>query len=900
MRRHFAWFVALAALLLIVPTVGAQTLTGTIAGKVVDEQGGVLPGVNVTLVGKTGNQTQVTDTKGEFRFVGLNPGAYSVKADLQGFRPKEQSNLDLGIGKTIDLSLTLAVGGLSETVEVTANAITVDTTSTATDNTVSQTLLFSMPIDRTNAATSLLNYTPGVNNQSAFGGQASYGNALLLDGVDTRDPEGGSAWTFFNYNIVEEVQVGGLGAPAEYGGFTGAVVNSITKSGGNKYSALSEFRFTNGDLSSSNVSAENKRKNPSLAQSAVIKKMTDYTVQMGGPIKRDKLFFFGSVQRYSIKDNPTGPVEEHTEVSPRYNVKFTYQPSASDNFQGSFQWDNYNVTGRTGYPGADSVQNQTVDQDSPEAIWNAQYRKVFGSTTFLEVKFTGYWGYYDLNPIDNSPVHFDGETGGYTGGGGTYYYADRTRNQVNASLTKYANWHGTHNFKFGAEIERSTVRSRYGYSGGFYFYDYGGLPYLAYGYTYDIRGNTNRQSFYAQDQWKIGRVTANLGVRADNIKGKDPQTDKEHYSTFSVSPRLGLAIDLFGNGRSVLRGYYGQMFEGAAFSPWGRAVSGNADWVTYVVGDNWKTLEEVDRITKIYTVRDPKQIGLDEFNVAWEQMIQNRFKLSVTGVYRKDRNFINSVIPTARWAAATRTNPLTNQPMTYYKCANCGGTINYDIINQKGFQYLNTAGQVIATADPRKDYKALMFVLQKAASKRVNGQISYVLSKTNGTIRNTGWGNVSDSAYETPNITLLNGEGPMNTDRTHEVKAFLGYQVPVIETAFNAYYTYLSGVPYTAYNRLSGGTLSYVSAQNVFIEPRGTRRTPARHNVDLRAEKVFESGIHRFGVYADLRNLFNAGTATGLQDRYPNLSIAGSTVQFGDPTALMAARQITFGVRWSF
>ena len=67
----------------------------------------------------------------------------------------------------------------------------------------------------------------------------------MLDGVDTRDPEGGTAWTFFNYNIIEEVQVGGLGQPAEYGGFTGAVVNTITKSGGNRFSFLSDYRYTN-------------------------------------------------------------------------------------------------------------------------------------------------------------------------------------------------------------------------------------------------------------------------------------------------------------------------------------------------------------------------------------------------------------------------------------------------------------------------------------------------------------------------------------------------------------------------------------------------------------------------------------------------------------------------------
>ena len=220
----------------------AQTLTGTIQGKAMDEQGGVLPGVTVTLTGRTGAQTQVTDAQGAFRFIGLPPGNYDVRAELAGFKPKEQQNIDVGIGKTLDVPLAMSVGGLTESVDVVANAVMIDTQSTATDTNLSQDLLFSMPLGYGNTAASIMNYSPGINQGAAFGGQGDYGNALMLDGVDTRDPDAGSAWTFFNFNIVEEVQVGGLGQPAEYGGFTGAVVNSITKSGGNRLSFLTDVK----------------------------------------------------------------------------------------------------------------------------------------------------------------------------------------------------------------------------------------------------------------------------------------------------------------------------------------------------------------------------------------------------------------------------------------------------------------------------------------------------------------------------------------------------------------------------------------------------------------------------------------------------------------------------------
>lgn len=250
----------LAVLLLVTAGMpaSAQTLTGTITGKAVDEQGGVLPGVTVTLTGRTGSQTTVTDEKGEFRFVGLNPGPHDVRVELQGFAPRTERAIDVGIGTTRNIPFTMRVGGLQETVEVTANATTIDTTTTASDNSLSQDLLANIPINlgNFNAATGVLNYAPGINNSAAFGGDSSYGNALLIDGVDTRDPEAGSAWVFYNFNIIEEVQVGGVGAPAEHGGFSGAVVNTITKSGGNRYSGLFEVRHTNDGLAGDNVSDE--------------------------------------------------------------------------------------------------------------------------------------------------------------------------------------------------------------------------------------------------------------------------------------------------------------------------------------------------------------------------------------------------------------------------------------------------------------------------------------------------------------------------------------------------------------------------------------------------------------------------------------------------------------------
>jgi hypothetical protein len=154
----------------------------------------------------------------------------------------------------------------------------------------------------------MLNFLPGINNGSSFGTNEDYANGLLIDGVDTRDPDAGSAWVFFNYNLMEEVQVGGLGANAEYGSYTGAVVNTITKSGGNRFTGLFDAYWTKGDFWSDNIKQDYIDKNPSLAEAAVVNKRLDLTGQIGGPLIKDKLFFFLAGQRYEQEDNPSGPL----------------------------------------------------------------------------------------------------------------------------------------------------------------------------------------------------------------------------------------------------------------------------------------------------------------------------------------------------------------------------------------------------------------------------------------------------------------------------------------------------------------------------------------------------------------------------------------------------------------
>jgi hypothetical protein len=768
-----------------------------------------------------------------------------------------------------------------------------------------------MPIDR--RSFNIYNFAPGISNDAAFGAGSSTANALLLDGVDTRDPEGGTDWTFFNYNIIDQVQIQGLGAPAEYGSYTGAVVNTVSKSGTNRYGALFDFNYSRGSWASDNVPAEVSAANPALSEPAVTNKYLDVTAQLSGPIKRDKAFFFFSAQRFLKDENPTGPRTTREEISHRANLKLNFNPGANDQLVAAFQFDDYNIRGRCDLDSEFLCRDElTDDEDAPEWVWNLQWRHLFGTKTFLEAKLLGWWGYYYLDPTVNAPGRVDGLTGAYSVSYGKYYYADRSRNQVNASLSHYAEGFGKHDLKFGVEIERSKTRSRWGYVDDIFYYDYDGQPYYAYSYSYDIEGRNQRESFYAQDSWKPSdRLTINAGLRLDWIRGRSPILDQKVYDTKSWGPRIGVAYDVTGDHKTVLKGFFGQYYEGAAFLHYSFGVPGINDWIGY---DNTSgELVEVDRTVTPVARIDPdiKKPRVDEFTLGIERELGRDFRIQVTGIYRKYRNYSDLVFPAARWEPETLTNELTGQPVTVYRWANRADSDgDYLVTNPAGFGYQDPSGSVFGTADPYRNYKGLMLVLTKRLSHRWQTQASYVYSQVRGT-----WDNDNSNSYgssyrwASPTTALVNTDGKMINDPTHEVKVYATYQIPKIEVAVNAYYRNITGQTYTPYDQLSSSDLSFPQSsrgRRLLLEPRGSSRLDTQSLLDLRLEKVFKIGDRdNVGVYLDIRNLFNADMVTEAIDRYPSsatVDAEGNSVDvpFGAASGLVDPRQVTLGLRWSF
>ncbi len=211
-----------AALLLGPPPVHAQIgQTATLTGTVSDASGAVLPGVTITVKGESvigGSRTTVTDENGTYRFPALPPGDYEVTAELSGFKTTSQQ-ARLQLGQIITLDARLEVGGLTDRVTVLGAAPVVDVKSSSSQKNLDTEILENVPFG-SRFGPDAIALSPGVNPNtlSSYGSGGSSGNSYMIDGVDVGDPESGTVWLFANYNWIQEVQVIGLGAGAEYRG----------------------------------------------------------------------------------------------------------------------------------------------------------------------------------------------------------------------------------------------------------------------------------------------------------------------------------------------------------------------------------------------------------------------------------------------------------------------------------------------------------------------------------------------------------------------------------------------------------------------------------------------------------------------------------------------------------
>jgi hypothetical protein len=620
-RRGFHLVVAVLAACLLASTHafaqgGGASTTGSINGKVADSSGGVLPGVTVSATSPSsmGVQTSVTDTGGNYRFPALPPGTYTVTYELGGFNTLKRENIQISMGFTATVNVELAVASLNETVTVTGDSPVIDTSNTRVQQNFKLEALQEIPNSRD--LWSLLAVTPSVtmgridvggNRAGTQTGYTAYGysgqNRVLVEGINTTEGTSGAGF-YVDYGSFEEVFLGTVGQGAEMP-TPGVQSQMLGKSGGNKFQGeLYQDYETNGMIS------ENISKNlPSQFASAIALhsnetvKYRDSNINVGGPIKKDRLWWYFSYrnQKTSVgQPNFIGPISGKLFDTKLWNPsgKTTYQLNQNNKLIGYYQWGQKEQPNRL--PSSTSNYTDlgaTLSQLSGSWIYKGEWNGTINNKTYVEARYGVFGYYFPLLANTDSTAHqrVDASLSQYINAD-QKEQTDRQRRQATGSVTYFKDgWGGSHNFKLGGEVLMET--GWYGYTqvyGGNIRENIGsnGLPSsvnmaaptathvgsLGDGPNGNLLSvdKVNTVDWFLTDQWSVGRATLNLGVRYDHYDVFTPEQTQlaytfpsgvsipattfaeQHYVKWgSIVPRIGATYDLFGTGKTVLKANYG-------------------------------------------------------------------------------------------------------------------------------------------------------------------------------------------------------------------------------------------------------------------------------------------------------------------------------------------------------
>jgi hypothetical protein len=499
-------FAALMVALMFAWPAAAQEQRGSIEGVVRDSSGAVLPGVSVEAKTTTGVVlTAVTDAEGTYRFPSVAPGTYDVTATLQGFAPKKQDSVTVGLGQIKKVDLALGLQGVAENVQVTAESPLVDVKQSSRQTNIAREQIELLPKGRD--FTTLVTQAPGANNEAKLGGLSIDGasageNRYIIDGIETTNLQSGISGKNVLVDFVEEVQVKSSGYTAEYGGATGGVINVLTKSGTNNWHGSLGLQYQGDKLSGGTVPAAGQTTigtgTPTLRLNLTDATKAEYVTYpkdsenriepgfaVGGPLLTNRAWFFGayqpaltttsrdvnpqtaqnpsagtfSVERKRQEQYATGNITSQLSDSLRariaYNNSWSQTKGLLPNFNGLDRLD-------TNYAKTSAFPNYSV---SGNMDWTASQRLFFGvrggyymsdqhdTKVTVEPQFvfpsTNNIGYLD------TPANLQHGTGYTSIPSNSQTTRDQqTRANFQADGTWYVKGAGDHQFKFGVQLDR--------------------------------------------------------------------------------------------------------------------------------------------------------------------------------------------------------------------------------------------------------------------------------------------------------------------------------------------------------------------------------------------------------------------------------------------------------------
>lgn len=600
----------------------AQT-TGAIVGTVSDADGKNLAGVTVEVTSPNlqGSRTTVTSGEGRYRIAGLPPGLYKVTAKLEGLGSTEKSTpLSLDSTATLNLQLSLTA---QAAVTVSGQAPLVDTTSTTGGTSYTSAVIDKLPLGRNYAE--IIKSNPGVNTDQGdtqgralsltVYGATSVENQFIIDGINTTNVIRGFQGKAINGEFIQEVEIKTGGYPAEYGRALGGVVNVITKSGGNDFHGDGFVYYDSFGMRSDQVINQND-----IFQGMRVNgyNRTDFGLDIGGPIMKDKLWFFGAYDRVA---KPTqisrfnDSVDENGVVTVNRNDKFP--ANSTDNlYSGKLTWNIATGTTLVGTIFADPstvvgagasdpthsyypvpiVNRDPATWQSDLSIGGTDYglrlNQLLGSTGLVTVQGSRHYDRYQTVPAGagtgvrfedwtcvggtpdspcSQPVSANSAAGGFGGVSGYIRNNFSTRYQARGDTSLSL---GDHEIKVGGDWQDGKTTAITNISGKQTVTRYNEYGQTYYAHAFWAAGpsdftpvdnvvspHTINMSAFAQDSWKVlPGLTVNAGVRWDHENLKSFSGESVITLTNEWQPRVGIVWDPFNNGSMKVYAFGGRFY----------------------------------------------------------------------------------------------------------------------------------------------------------------------------------------------------------------------------------------------------------------------------------------------------------------------------------------------------
>ncbi len=591
--------IPLVAMLLVAAPALAQfgSATGGIYGRVADEQGGLLPGVTVTIKGPAAPASMFTDARGEFRAVNLSPGRYTVALALQGFSAVSRENVTVDVGRNTDLFIQMKLSSVAATITVSGEAPILETRKvqlgaqitpeelkaipTARDPWVILQTIPGVQIDRVNVAGS------ESGSQSLFSSKGSSGGTFSIDGVNMTDMSAlGSSAGYYDFDSFQEMQVITGGSDPSIQG-SGAHLNMLTRRGTNDIHGSARVFGVDHHFQSKNVPAEATTQSTPLAAGNHIDQIQDYGAEAGGPAWRDHLWLWGSYGRDQIDLIAASGVSDKTTLWD-FNTKLNAQFVPSNSVEVWYMRSDKLKFGRNA--GATHPQATTWDQILPQNTWKIQDSQVFSSNFFASAQYSGLNGQFNLTPEGGLTTQTFLDADGVWRNTYEFYSAPRPERQAKADASFFFNTGSIgHELKAGFNYLKVGVTSTSIWPGD----GSNGLAAKTFGDLFDcdvpcavitrdgvFSAQAKYYGVFLGDTITADRLTVNVGLRYDKSSGENLPSKTNGNPTFpdilpgldypgrptdftwkSWQPRAGLTYALGANRTTILKASYARYAE---------------------------------------------------------------------------------------------------------------------------------------------------------------------------------------------------------------------------------------------------------------------------------------------------------------------------------------------------